>query len=104
MLTRRGFLALAGGLLMPVPEPVRAYSFLNPAWMPPREIRLTPPGIEGQVCAVHFRSRATTIRDELGTVLFTRPAGDDTAAEFVVYRGKWQLLGWGPPEVFMGLR
>jgi hypothetical protein len=41
-MNRRGFLALASGLLAPVPEPVRAYSFVG-GWHGYRITNLAPP-------------------------------------------------------------
>jgi hypothetical protein len=96
MLSRRSFLQLASGLLVAAHEPVRAYSFLNPAWMPPLAMTLDRDGIEGQLCAVQSSDRALSIAAPGGQMLFTMPAGKQNAAEFVYHGGVWHLVAYGP--------
>jgi hypothetical protein len=99
-MNRRAFLAgltaTASGLL--IPEPVRAYAFLNPAWMGPLTHRLPPAtGVEGDIVNVYRfaddQTRALLIKGAGAEELFRFASGVGGYAEFVQHNGVWRFAG-----------
>jgi hypothetical protein len=101
MLSRRNFLALASGLLVPAPvEPVRAYSFVG-GWnasaikfvsLGMRGVQLGPPR-PGQVVTLRNDGNSSVVVQgtELGA-LFSSPRGVRSVAVFSSPDGKkWKL-------------